>query len=268
MSAPRVKRQFAGEASDSSQRQITNFFTPTSTSLSQPSHHQPLCAPNLPANVQSNLLSVGMRVRKSVPEGYKTRSQSAPTTTPFDQGRPHASVAVAESQRGRANAFSSPRELMPFCGIHKVGGLETQSTDRPVLTHNITSFRAEYQATFSVDEDDDEDNDEDNDEEMPGLTSTQESVDSKVSQSRKRFFQEEEQYADPQLLNHGLAFCGPQHQLHGKGRPIAMPRNGKARHKAAVPAIFAQDSIKVVNGDFEEAEFLDAGTWDVNMSDT
>ncbi|KAJ2981996.1 hypothetical protein NUW58_g6543 [Xylaria curta] len=75
MSAPRTKRQFAGAASDPAQRQITSFFTAASSSPNLPSTTQRRdSAPSLPASVQANLLSVGMRIRKSVPRRIQDRT--------------------------------------------------------------------------------------------------------------------------------------------------------------------------------------------------
>ena len=77
------------------------------------------CSPTpvVPAKVQSSLLSVGMRVRKSVAEGYKTQKElekqlaaAAPTTTA--NGVNHA-------------------ELPPFCGYSKIEDLTVQAFSRP-----------------------------------------------------------------------------------------------------------------------------------------
>ena len=62
------------------QYQIHSFFqrnasTIASSGSSSPSHSISPLLPPLPAETQSSLLSVGMRVRKSVPEGYKTHKQ-------------------------------------------------------------------------------------------------------------------------------------------------------------------------------------------------
>ncbi|KAK4219028.1 putative ribonucleotide reductase [Rhypophila decipiens] len=137
---PRTKRQFAGAASDPAQRQITSFFNKTSNPTSH--HHVsekpttgPLNGPTLPAHIQSNLISVGMRVRKSVPEGYKTGSACSGFSLWSDSNSNSAAInssaaadhrpvpAVPSSQYVGG---SSARELTPFCGIHKVGGLAAQ----------------------------------------------------------------------------------------------------------------------------------------------
>src|SRR3569833_1289536 len=153
MSGPRAKRPLAGAASDPSQRQIPDFFSRSSTADDHhsPSPPAPSATPSLPAGVQSNLLLVGMRVRKSVPEGYKTGSEPtafslwtdttampAPTTmlpTPQSSSS-SSSICDADGlihppitsihRSGSTNIVSSRRELLPFCGLHKVGGLSTQ----------------------------------------------------------------------------------------------------------------------------------------------
>lgn len=53
-----------------------------------------------------------MRVRKAVPEGYKTMSKEAF----LDMTAPQSSHASVN------NLGQVPRELAPYCGIHKVGG--------------------------------------------------------------------------------------------------------------------------------------------------
>ena len=87
--------------------------------------------PVLPATIQSSLLNVGMRVRKSVPEGYKTKQKMfCDLSKPF--GAP-----TSKSNRTRS-ASTSFNGLLPYCGILKVGGYESQlavseETDLPPL---------------------------------------------------------------------------------------------------------------------------------------
>ncbi|KAI0437569.1 ribonucleotide reductase inhibitor-domain-containing protein [Xylaria telfairii] len=292
MSTPRTKRQFAGAASDPAQRQITSFFTSAtgaaaspppnsnyitpSSSLSSPAQ-RPDSAPYIPASVQANLLSVGMRIRKSVPEGYKTGNYNAFALWD-ERGTGSTAATMGEGQRSRANAFSSPRELLPFCGIHKVGGFDTQPGDnRPIpSTHTAASAMPAYQSHFGVNGIDIDD--------MPGLTSSQESVDSNASSltlpsgvsgagTRKRFFVEDEEGEVPAQLNlwrhspHDISLS----PLSNNGRAIAVPRKGRLRAKfsgtATAMSRAGQENLMVVDSDFEEAEFLDQGTWEVDMSD-
>jgi Ribonucleotide reductase inhibitor len=85
--------------------------------------------PSLSPKVQASLLTVGMRIRKSVAEGYKTEPskltgyaiaksveslREAPRTGPSSYTRTTASYA----------------ELEPFCGIHKTGNLAIQMLPR------------------------------------------------------------------------------------------------------------------------------------------
>jgi hypothetical protein len=68
-----------------------------------------------------------MRVRKSVPEGYKTHKTMPAEAFPF----PSTAPAVAEpTLRPSYNTINS-RELAPFCGLHKVGGFSAQGTLAP-----------------------------------------------------------------------------------------------------------------------------------------
>ena len=295
MSAPRTKRQFAGAASDPAQRQITSFFAsnpafaPSSSSPSPSpfadTHSsssaggasrsgtgaaQNANGPSLPPSVQTNLLSVGMRVRKSVPEGYKTgssygafalwdESAAARPTTP--QRPPLSTTATTTSSspaesRSRANAFSSPRELLPFCGIHKVGGLGTQpGTETETGMGSLSAhYRApilggQLAATAAIDDEDD----------MPGLTSSQDTVAStdsdgspSATRARKRSFVEDEDelssrpaalgvggvwrdgHFDGQVSPRSLVPVGwGRNTGNAGGRVMAVPRKGRQRNKKA-----------------------------------
>lgn len=245
MSNPRVKRPFAGNAADPSQRQITSFFGPrssftpsdeTATSLRN--------GPVLPANVQANLLSVGMRVRKSVPEGYKTSSHSA-----FKLWS--EAMAVKPSSRTSASArAAASRELLPFCGINKVGGLDCQ------VIHNDDQHSLEEEG---VQEDEIELPGLDD---VPGLTMSQESTDSITSTRsvRKRFFGDDEaetvqQWMDaPDLIgSRSLTPAG----WGSNARPIAVPRS-RAAKRADIKN--PDQENMVVDEDFEDADFLVFGS--------
>ena len=155
MSTPRTKRPFAGLAADPNQRQITSFFgnQPAVDAAAIEASRQPV----IPSNIQANLLSVGMRVRKSVPEGYKTVGTSAFKLW-TDNTKPSAMATPVTTR-------TASRELLPFCGINRVGGLDTQPD-------------FEYDEVPGLHE-------------VPELTMSQESVESN-GPSRKRFFEENE----------------------------------------------------------------------------
>lgn len=211
-STARVKRPFAGAAADPAQRQITSFFGAQSGALAVETARP---APILPASVQSNLLSVGMRVRKSVPEGYKTEGHSAfklwtDTTTPGAPKVVRPSTRVAS------------RELLPFCGINKVGGFESQ----PAFVHDDVP-------------------DEDA---VPDLTMSQETVDGNETAtppSRKRIYDDEEYV---QQLGGELSPGS-----RGNARLLAVPHSRVK--KSTVHRTVGQEN-RNVDQDFEDADFL------------
>ncbi|KAI5860690.1 ribonucleotide reductase inhibitor-domain-containing protein [Durotheca rogersii] len=323
MSAPRTKRQFAGAASDPAQRQITSFFSNNSSSSSPSSFHlnnaslrtqsdsTTVLPPVLSASVQANLLSVGMRVRKSVPEGYKTGSYSAFALWDEGHGRNNnqnapgsgnpitsASAAGMGEGRSRANAVSAPRrELLPFCGIHKVGGLGTQP-------EHDGGNGYPYQPILSINDLPLDDNHMQDDDDVPGLTSSQESVastgsdlprDGGARSTRKRGFAEDEDgdAAAPQRYRPSLNLAAAPRFVDFDGevsprsltpagwagngnsdnsnnsnnnnnastgpRAIAVPR-AKLRRTGGKPSRFDQENVMMVvdaDGDFDEADFLD-----------
>lgn len=115
--------------------------------IPQPKPHHPTLAPTVPSHIQSSLLSVGMRVRKSVPEGYKTPKPSSLTAshaqTPQPLRKPHSAFRDSPPTDlhipadSLAASLQHQRELLPFCGLNKIGGYAEQPT--PPLFHP-TSF--------------------------------------------------------------------------------------------------------------------------------
>ena len=108
--------------------------------------------PVLPATIQSSLLNVGMRVRKSVPEGYKTKQNLfCDLSKPFG-----ASTSRSNRNRSTSTSFNG---LLPYCGILKVGGHESQmlvpeETDLPPLQSDsddwgFSSSQESYVSTIS-----------------------------------------------------------------------------------------------------------------------
>ncbi|KAF1844383.1 uncharacterized protein K460DRAFT_369255 [Cucurbitaria berberidis CBS 394.84] len=87
--------------------------------------------PQVPGQVQADLLSVGMRVRKSVPEGYKTHKMSTLPSIHTTMSKPSTTLVSLEVKPPRdavPDDFVHQRELLPFCGLHKVGGYAEQPT--------------------------------------------------------------------------------------------------------------------------------------------
>jgi len=307
MSAPRTKRRAGAGDAGPSQRPITAFFSKNigeSTTAAAASS-----VPALPSSVQANLLSVGMRVRKSVPEGYKTGSAYSAFSlwSETDRNKPLGQQQQQPEQQQLAApahivshttintpvsnmmATASSRELTPFCGIHKVGGLAVQ----PQTTTAAAVYR---QLTTAEPAEDD----------MPGLTSSQTTVGSSILSSspaaaanRKRLYlteEEEEQVVgnalsssqqslsvstnssswpshDDWLQDDGvsprslapMAWTGVQHNnINDSSRIMAVPRSRKipGATGAGVPLSLkdlGQENVAVVggDGDFEDAPFLD-----------
>ncbi|KAL8386978.1 hypothetical protein RB595_010249 [Gaeumannomyces hyphopodioides] len=294
MSGPRTKRQFAGAASDPAQRQITSFFsrqTPDQDGSlpqqqqQQQQQQQPFSRPALPAMVQSNLLSVGMRVRKSVAEGHKGGvgcdfsmwSDGAPQKPrvvhhhpPHQAPSPAAAAPAAaphhthQSFDPRSSSYvplpgtSATRELLPFCGIHNVGGLSAQPDFDPSPALPTAVFGGLPPVPDASD--------------VPGLSSSQESVRSTGSflssaaaaanSSRKRTYAGDEDDGDDDGSADEAA-DRRQGRGAGRGRVFAEPRDRRSRDPwsaAPLPPKSSrgqQGAVAVTANDFPEADFLD-----------
>ena len=106
---------------------------PPRQSASAAKYHRRQLQTQLPGSVQADLLSVGMRVRKSVPEGYKTHKTSGlPSIHTTISSRSSASITAAAEYSVKPPRDPVPeqvqhqRELLPFCGLHKIGGYAEQ----------------------------------------------------------------------------------------------------------------------------------------------
>ncbi|THV94020.1 hypothetical protein D6D15_05635 [Aureobasidium pullulans] len=136
------KRQFQ----PSNQSSIKSFFSPVSASSPSSSadvdEYAQTLKPALPDHVQSLLINVGMRVRKSVPEGYKTH-KSLPVPT-ISYMHPASISANSENELPASSApelYTKPSELTPFCGLHKIGGFSSQPTSSaPGLSYTQSSM--------------------------------------------------------------------------------------------------------------------------------
>jgi hypothetical protein len=103
-----------------------------------PAPQQPVLEPS----VQSDLLSVGMRIRKAVPEGYKTHKTALfGETTPVLSNSPPSNIPSRPSR---------PMELLPFCGLHKVGGHSVQDMSIPVDAHQPFDIFNDDRMPFSL----------------------------------------------------------------------------------------------------------------------
>lgn len=178
------------------QTPITSFFfresqcaDETSTCQQGQQTQEEPSSPLLPDEVQSSLLTVGMRIRKSVPEGYKThktvysRFSSDHLGSSFGSGmQDYPSITTSSSiyQPGHA-------ELAPFCGLHKIGGMAVQPMPRP--SSGVSSYQFSRKGAEQADEPD-----------PWSLPSSQESINSNApsapSNKRTLTFDQEDDNAD------------------------------------------------------------------------
>ncbi|KAF1986371.1 hypothetical protein K402DRAFT_393850 [Aulographum hederae CBS 113979] len=149
------------------QPQITSFYPSTTlpdrlhaqSSSSSSSPFPSSSTPPLPTHIQSNLLNVGMRIRKSVPEGYKTHLSKSDSDVAFvsslrdretmaGAGRGAMGWSLPSTATNTAPNISNVDgaggrgELTPFCGIHKIGGLDVQ---QPGTDSHANSSQYQYQ---------------------------------------------------------------------------------------------------------------------------
>ncbi|KAH8728198.1 ribonucleotide reductase inhibitor-domain-containing protein [Phaeosphaeriaceae sp. PMI808] len=135
------EKDLADEDFEDGRRRFAGLYPttrpPTQHDPSRTTQQRVSLSPTVPGHVQSDLLQVGMRVRKSVPEGYKTHNKMStlptiqttlalPTTTITA-----VSLDVKTSNGPVPEDYVHQRELLPFCGLHKIGGYAEQpTTDR------------------------------------------------------------------------------------------------------------------------------------------
>ncbi|KFY35117.1 hypothetical protein V494_06198 [Pseudogymnoascus sp. VKM F-4513 (FW-928)] len=239
-STHQAKRPYAGTHSQHHQSSITSYFpSPSGAAPSPTTVRNASSPPVLPATVQSSLLNVGMRVRKSVPEGYKTGTYSSFAL--FSDQTPPSKQQQAQQQQQRRRAKQVPggaaRELTPFCGIMKVGGLAVQ---------------APQHADEEYMDDDDEVVDEDD---VPGMSSQGSTLSafSTTATNKRRLSASSASDDDEGAAQYSWADMGisPKSQAWGgaENRTMALPRRMK---KAG-----GQENGGGTGVDFEEAGFLD-----------
>lgn len=197
--------------------------------------------PTLPPAIQSSLLNVGMRVRKSIPEGYKTCAKSwACLSTDAES---HHSGAVVEGT-GRSIPFPSPSsasssqrsarpsELMPYCGQLHVGGHESQ----PVVV--------DQDLEFAHDEPDLDESD---------LMSSQESI--SIDHVSPIFLYPRNKKRPLDLLGDSSDLQPVSSPLHPIS-PTRLSNLNRLRHKIQPKFTTEQECERIGVDDFEEATFL------------
>lgn len=229
------KRQF--------QPSIDSFFQrngSTSAGSGSPSRLTSPLSPPIPADTQSSLLSVGMRVRKSVPEGYKTHKTMPTPEFPFPSTAPAAEAAPARPNYNTSNS----RELAPFCGLHKVGGWSAQDSFTAPPSSAPAAFPHPNDIESSV----------------PALSasqstlqSTQSSMMSTTSSNKpanKRSYDDEVE----QDMDAYFDEVEAQEQMPPIGsRPIAKLKRSPRKAAMGTTSVNYQSAIE---GDFEDAPFL------------
>ena len=225
------KRQYQ----PSNQSRLDSFFNRngSETSLRPTS---PM-SPPLPDDTQASLLSVGMRVRKSVPEGYKTHKTLGMDGFPFPSSAPPPSSAPA---RPSVSPMQT-RELTPFCGLHKTGGWGAQEVPSSSAPPGL------------------ERDDDFGEEDMPGLSMSQNTIMSSQNSFRaamlplsykapkKRTYEEEMDDFDDAILDEMEASEG---QVAQRMRPMA-------RMKSTPKNAVQSQGVRIFgNDDFEDAAFL------------
>ncbi|KAL8939151.1 MAG: hypothetical protein Q9211_002869 [Gyalolechia sp. 1 TL-2023] len=235
ISAQRPMKMTARPTKRRHQTDIAAYFNSTlATTAPYAENPSSTLSPAIPASIQSSLLNVGMRVRKSVPEGYKTkRCEFMPEHSKGSGLRPGRSAGYAE--------------LVPFCGMVKTGGYAVQSSGQGGH-QGVPSSGTRFEC--------DEDDVDDDEEEGSNLPSSQESVmgdgaaglgGGVVLQAGKRkLVDEEEEYEEENSAN---VDCGTNTSVSAmiRLRPISQPRNRRA-------GVASRKSP--CEGDFEEATFL------------
>lgn len=294
-STHQVKRPYAGTHSHSNgQASITSYFSShnnsavsnNGSSLSStyshggqnPSQRDSTSTPPLPAMVQSNLLSVGMRIRKSVPEGYKTGGGYSAFTLFADSspGNNHGGLEAPPRPQQQARntyggiGYTGGKELTPFCGIMKVGGFAVQAAAAPA--EDDVPFFSSQGSTISA-----------------ASSSSLRSVEfvdvGLLAPSNKRRLDEDAEDDGPVWRDVASSWDA---ELSPKTRPLGLPgaalgertmamprsrrRNGRGRveSKIGVARGLGQENADVdvdVGMDFGEAEFLDYGVLEVDMCD-
>ncbi|MCJ1409717.1 hypothetical protein MMC19_003799 [Ptychographa xylographoides] len=137
------------------QADMTKFFLPihqdpagtdaavSPCKLSSPSG---LLSPSLPADVQASLLNVGMRIRKSISEGYKNSTSESPLKPDIKIYSPTCQF----SDDLPPNSSAGVPELTPFCAIDKIGGLLYQPHHQNLYDDPYRSSGSSQESSLSA----------------------------------------------------------------------------------------------------------------------
>lgn len=181
-----------------------------------------------------------MRVRKSVPEGYKTHK-----TLEKEFSLPPNSLS--QPARLESRAPSRPAELVPFCGLHKIGGhaapeVSTYPFD-PYANEGLSGQLFGYSSqesnisNFSTDS-------------MPAGKRRMEEEDEDFDGDMEAFMDDDEDIGSG-------AMPPPRRIARAKGR-VKSNASGPPplSHAHTAPASVVRQRGQSMSGDFGEAEFL------------
>lgn len=212
------------------QAPITSFFS-AGASHQTPA---PRLAPTVPEETQAGLISVGMRIRKSVPEGYKTHKTLGVAALPFTS----SALALKTITPQNVHTSVSPG-LMPFCGLHKVGGWAMQPpSSAPELLESQHDEDDEYMPGLSLSQ--------------ATIASTQETLQTNIAQQmsgNKRTYEDDVEDNLDAFFGHSSDIDDDNLPITNTTRPIAKVRSARKNEKPS--------HTRMASGvDFEDATFL------------
>jgi hypothetical protein len=212
-----------------------------------------------------------MRIRKAVPEGYKTHK-----TALFHDATPAQLDAAFTNATSRP---SRPMELLPFCGLHKIGGHSVQSMSLPVDAHQPFDIFTDDRMPFTLSQ-------ESNTSTISTDSMPAAPMLNPLTKNKRRFLEDEENDEDVPPFH--LHFSDPLNPLLAdlsmsptsapypfsnhtsipnlsaiSSRALAKPKTRRKVGATAVPAVVVQDSME-----FEEADFLEPWEDEIEMGGT
>ena len=206
-----------------------------------------------------------MRIRKSVPEGYKTVPNPTSTTP---QSLPHSPLPL----------YQKAQELSPFCGLHKIGNLSSRSPTAPIPTPGERDVGLDLPQLLFNDEDGYDFSPASTQESTPGKgrdSALQDTPTRLAWPSKKRIWDEEEEEEEEEDDVGLLALMEQEHEMASSTIPspsypthhlrtLAQP---KTRRKLFCPETSGPKLQLAGTGeDFDEAAFFQADDWrDVGM---
>jgi hypothetical protein len=210
-----------------------------------------------------------MRVRKSVPEGYKTGGYSAfelfsdnPSAS-YGNFKKESEGLGSRTTMDSSIGYRGPNELTPFCGIMKVGGLGVQQNTSlsQVQGEDDIPFLSSQGSTISNVSIDSIDEDRGNKRRFGEEEDDEER--SEIWQDRSWDFEALSPKSKPRVLEMGRAMAIPRSK-----RKSLTVRNVSSTGAGYKFATLGQENVGMdVAMDFEEAEFLDYGVLEVEMGD-